>query len=502
MNNILGMILSIVFVVLIIVVSEMIKSKSKWTNEATRKFIHIGVCHWWIFAMFSISEIQYAIMPPLLFIILNYMSYKKNIIKSMERNENKADLGTVYFPISLLILIILTWKGGLLGEDLKYIGAIGILIMGYGDGLAAIVGKKIGDNTYKIHNSKKSIEGSSAMFIISFIVTFTILTLVGGYSILTLKISLIVATFATFIEAITPWGLDNITVPIITSILVYYLILHSSEDIFIDFIFRSSIGIMFSSFVGYFAYRVNSLSKSGVLGAIILGTGIFATSGIYGSALMILFFISSSALSHFKKSRKEEVEKQFDKTGKRDIYQVFANGGVGLIFSTLYFFKDNIIFLIAVAVSFAAANADTWSTELGVLNKSNPFSLRNFKRVSKGTSGAISLIGTLAGLSGAVFIAISFILMILIFSIENIEINILNILIVVSLGGFLGSIIDSILGATVQGIYYIDELGKETERKYYNESNTRLIRGFRIFNNDLVNFLSIMIASILAIKIL
>ena len=85
---------------------------------------------------------RYTLCPytPVIFVVLNYYSNRKDLIKSMER-EGDSNLGTVYFPISLIVLILLTWDGGLLGGgNLKYLGAVGSLIMGYGDGFAAIIG--------------------------------------------------------------------------------------------------------------------------------------------------------------------------------------------------------------------------------------------------------------------------------------------------------------------------------------------------------------------------
>ena len=238
------------------------------------------------------------------------------------------------------------------------------------------------------------------------------------------------------------------------------------------------------------------------MGAIILGTGIFATSGIYGAAIMIMFFLSSSFLSHYKKVKKETVAKQFDKTGKRDFFQVFANGGVGVILSIIYFITQNPHFLIALAISFAAANSDTWSTELGTLNKSKPFSLRTFKRVIKGTSGAVSFLGTIFGFLGSIFIGIVAIALMFMFDLSINNQSYLKIFIYITLGGFIGGLIDSILGATIQGIYYFDEEKIETEKKVYNNVPTRLIRGFSFINNDIVNFLSISIPSFMIMFLL
>lgn len=157
--------------------------------------------------------------------------------------------------------------------------------------------------------------------------------------------------------------------------------------------------------------------------------------------------------------------RQFDKTGRRDILQVFANGGVGLIHSILYYMTKNPSYLVFLGISFAAANADTWATELGILNKKDPLSLRTFKRVEKGTSGAVSLFGTLSAFIGSMLIGIFATIGFSFLNIGELGFEYIKAFQMVTLGGFIGSLIDSILGATVQGIYYSEEMDGETEKK-------------------------------------
>ena len=213
--NILGLVLSYVLVFVIIGLSTVLQKKGILGDEGARKFIHIGVSNWWVLAMFTFDNVWFAIIPPITFIILNYYSYKTNLIKSMERSGN-GNLGTVYFPISLLILVTLTF--GVTNNPL--IGAIGILTLGYGDGLAAAIGSKWGKRKL-IYG--KSVEGSLTMFLATFIVTFILLAF--NFSLpIALSVALVLAIAATLIELYTPKGLDNLTVPLFTS-LIYYLIL-------------------------------------------------------------------------------------------------------------------------------------------------------------------------------------------------------------------------------------------------------------------------------------
>ncbi len=212
MNNIIGLILSLLLTGGVIFISTILQKAGYVGDEGARKFVHIGVSNWWIIAMIFFDNIWFAIIPPILFIALNYLSYKFSLIKAME-GGSRSNLGTVYYPISLAILILVTFNSHLL-----YIGALGILVLGYGDGMAAVIGTKFGKNKI-IFN--KSVQGSATMFIFSLVVSFIIL------SIFTPKIqyigSLIIASFATTVELLTPYGLDNLSVPLGSSA-VYYLL--------------------------------------------------------------------------------------------------------------------------------------------------------------------------------------------------------------------------------------------------------------------------------------
>ncbi|VEU82265.1 diacylglycerol/polyprenol kinase family protein [Acholeplasma hippikon] len=217
MNNILGLVFSFVFVFLMIGLSTILQKKNVLNDEGARKFIHIGVANWWFFVIFMFDNMYYAIIPPIVFILLNYASYKMNLIKSMERND-KGNLGTVYFPISLLLLVIASFTF----MD-PIIAGLGIFILGYGDGFAAVFGKAYGKK--KLINGK-SIIGTVTMFVASLIVVFT-MSLIGVSIpfIYTLLFSIIIAVVATVVELFTPKGLDNLSIPLSTSLLLWLLLL-------------------------------------------------------------------------------------------------------------------------------------------------------------------------------------------------------------------------------------------------------------------------------------
>ena len=167
------------------------------------------------------------------------------------------------------------------------------------------------------------------------------------------------------------------------------------------------LGFLFAVIIAYGAYRAHSLSKSGAWGALLEGTIIFGLGGWQWAALLLGFFVSSSVLTRLFGKKKASLNEKFDKGGTRDIGQVLANGAIASTFAGLHFFFPAASWTwVMFAASLAAVNADTWATELGVLNPSQPRLITSWKPVERGTSGGISLYGMLAATGGAAFIAL------------------------------------------------------------------------------------------------
>src|SRR5215208_5355419 len=219
-------------------------------------------------------------------------------------------------------------------------------------------------------------------------------------------------------------------------------------------------GFMLASIVAYGAYRAHSLNTSGAIAAIVVGTIIFGIGGWQWAVLLLIFFMTSSGLSRAFKGRKADLSEKFSKGHQRDAGQVFGNGGVATVFAALHaFYPESILPWIGFAASLAAVNADTWATELGVLNPTAPRMITDLrKRVEKGTSGGISLFGTFASLLGSAVIALPAILL----SPAG-KFSTLTFLLITG-AGLAGSLFDSFLGATVQAMYYCPTDKKETEK--------------------------------------
>lgn len=235
------------------------------------------------------------------------------------------------------------------------------------------------------------------------------------------------------------------------------------------------------------SYRLKVLSLSGALGTILVGTIVFGLGGWPFSIPLLFFFITSTAMSKLKSDIKLKSLKIIEKAGPRDIRQVLANGGIAsLCVIAITITGDERWFFLYLA-SLGVAAADTWATEIGTLLAGRPVSIINFKEVPPGSSGGVSIPGTLASIIGSwatVFISLPF----------TAYIRDLHILWYTSAAGFTGAIIDSLLGATIQGVYRCSDCRAIVEVKYHCGIKADRIRGMRVINNDMVNFLSNLIA--------
>ncbi len=245
-------------------------------------------------------------------------------------------------------------------------------------------------------------------------------------------------------------------------------------------------GLVLSLLAAYPGYVKKSLTFRGGLAALLVGSGIFLTTGLGGFIPLILFFSSSSVLSKLGKKRKALLLKKHGEGSRRTARQVLANGGPALFSSLLYGFTGAPVYLITTAAVLSAANADTWASEGGVLFRSPTRLITTLKPVEPGESGGISVPGTLLSLGGAMFISLA---CCLILPYESSGISRGLIFLFTSFCGFAGSLIDSLLGATLQGIYHYK--GEYTEKRFAgNGRENRKIRGFHIVTNSMVNFLS------------
>ncbi len=251
------------------------------------------------------------------------------------------------------------------------------------------------------------------------------------------------------------------------------------------------LGLVLGIIAAGLAYKAGALNLSGAAAAAIEGMLIFGLGGVPGAILLLAFFISSSALSRLKRNRKARLEEKWEKGSRRDAGQVLANGGLAAIFMVIHAFLPQAAWpWIGFAGSLAAVNADTWATELGVFSQTSPVLVTTGKKVEPGTSGGVSLTGTIASLAGAALIGGLAVILLPGLS-DSPSGTAFAVSSWLMLAGAAGSLVDSILGATLQAIYYCPACQKETERTPVHSCGTATyqVRGLAWLNNDRVNFI-------------
>jgi uncharacterized protein (TIGR00297 family) len=258
-------------------------------------------------------------------------------------------------------------------------------------------------------------------------------------------------------------------------------------------------GLLFSGVIGLLAYWRGSLSRSGVVGAVLTGTPIFAFWGIVWGGVLVAFFLSSSALSHYRARAKSLLAEKFQKGSRRDLGQALANGAWAAVLAAAFGEWHVQWLFVAFLGAISTVTADTWATELGVLSSKPPRLITTGRQVPVGTSGGVSALGTLTALLGASFVGVAGA------ALEATVTNIpwlrfgaeqyfglpfkwITLIILAAVGGLVGSLFDSLLGATVQAMYFCELDQKETERRIHSCGRaTHLVRGYRWLDNDVVN---------------
>jgi uncharacterized protein (TIGR00297 family) len=262
-----------------------------------------------------------------------------------------------------------------------------------------------------------------------------------------------------------------------------------------NLIIQLTVGLSLGLLVGLLAYYLGVLSRTGAWAAVLTGGLIFGLGGFRWAVLLLAFFVSSSAWSRLFARRKAALEEKYAKGSRRDWGQVMANGGLGAllaVFSALL--PAEAWPWLAFSGAMAAVNADTWATELGVFNPFPPRLIITGKTVERGTSGGVTLLGYLAALGGSALIGALAVL--LGGGIRSATTKAFAI----TLAGLAGSTFDSLLGATVQAIYFCPQCQKETERYPLHGCGARTIplRGWRWLDNDWVNFACSLVGALTA----
>ena len=251
------------------------------------------------------------------------------------------------------------------------------------------------------------------------------------------------------------------------------------------------VGLVLNGVLCFVALRLRWLSKSGAVSAFPVGFSIYYFTHVNGWLLLILFFFTSTILGKISRPTAMRISDGIQKKdGCRDWAQVLANGGLAAAAALYYGAGGGIPALVMFGSALAGSTADTWSGEVGILSKRPPVSIRTFKPIPHGLSGGITWLGTCSGLLGSALIAIAWYGSFATYS----DVSWLFLASIITVAGFCGTLVDSLLGATLQGHYWDPVRKQVTEQDERDGVELPLFRGIRWIDNDVVNFFSNVVA--------
>lgn len=452
---------------LIFIIGPLVK---KLTNlETSRKIIHILLFMVWVFIDIFMKNTIHQVIIPIIFLILNSLSYKFSIYKSIERSDNNH-LGTIYFAVVITIIMLLS----LIYPDLYYCSGVATFALTFGDGFAALIGYNT--KSLKIRNNK-SLNGFIGCFIATL---FSSLIFSYIYNLEFNFIMCLILGLAVAIFELIDKGLDNFFVVFISFLLSFLFINYNSNLLIFSIGLAEIIFIIvfFSKSIDYFGSLLSML--------------IVFSYMYFGDKIGIIILLSEYFFIFFVAIIRKKVIKEKKEKHSRNLIQILINGGLGTLFIILYGIFKNKNLLIISLISVSGCFIDSVSSDVGMFSKKDPYDIFKRKSIPKGLSGGISFIGTIFSLICTIIISF------LIYSVLKLNISDLIIITIVIFGQ---TVIDSFLGSTIQVKYECTRCKKVSEKKSCCNKKTEKISGISWINNNAVNMISSLITTIIAMFI-
>jgi uncharacterized protein (TIGR00297 family) len=411
-----------------------------YNSLLTRKLLHvlaIGSCAvglLWLDQVTLLLWIALGVYPLLVWLVVK---------KQFQHEERRPAWGILWFPPAMFLVWFITGS--------NQITAAAMAVLAISDAAAALVGASLKRLEFSLTGDRKSLPGSAAFFFSA----FALLLLFREMNILHISFGVVclAALCGTLLEAMGTAGRDNLFVPVGVALA---LTVHDS------LMLTTSAWLLLP--LCFLLFRRGWLSVSGAVAAWLMAVGIIAFGGIYWLLPPLMFLVLGTLLGKLPGKTAQDV-----KQGRaRDHIQVWCNGGIALLALWLGGEHGQLLFLISMAISCA----DTCSSELGTRFGRKTVHPLTLKPMMSGTSGGMSLWGTLAAVPAALLIALCA---------ETPEAWL-----TITLAGFSGMCLDSIFGALFQAKFlHADGLIRE-----HSGPGAKQIQGVFLVNNDVVNVAS------------
>ena len=465
--------------------------------DASRRVVHVGVG-------LSVALAPWVLHGPGplyvlagLFVAANAVARYRAWFPGMHAARPQS-WGTVLFPLAVLPVLALTWS---VTDGRIPAFQAAFLVLAFADPVALWVGQRgreaatsDDDASEGAGSSEKTLRGSLAFGIAAAVACAGVLagTEVQAGLGLTAVAVLVAAGAATVAERLGRHGWDNLYIVLAVLIVLIPVVDGTSSLLHVAVAGGTALGF------GGGAYAVGVLDESGAQAGGLLALTLITFTGIAWIVPALAFFVLSSAVSKAGTRTKADQQHRVEKGSVRDAGQVLANGGVAWVLIFVAVAWPSPLVYAAYCGAFAAAAADTWATEIGSLSPGRPLSLRTLSSVPRGTSGAVSVTGTLGAVAGALSVGLS------ILPITEWAVGAgrgMPLVLVLALAGVAGAVADSIAGATIQAQYRDPATGEMVERDPAGAEDRKrgeVVRGLPRVNNDVVNVIGTLTGALVA----
>jgi len=224
-HDLVGLVYSYLYAGGLLVAGEVLHRVFGIAQHITRKIVHIGAGLWIWAILFLFDSWLISLIPFASFILFNWILYRFRLLGGVD--EEKSSPGTVYFAVSITLLFVLFWRGPQDSPKIA-LAMLPLMMMTFGDAAASLFGSAWGRHTYRVMNQHRSWEGSLAFFIFALLANLLTLHYLPAFGLVSIPLSLtrhlLLAGFATAVESVSPFGLDNLFVPLGSSAFLYLLL--------------------------------------------------------------------------------------------------------------------------------------------------------------------------------------------------------------------------------------------------------------------------------------
>ena len=428
-------------------------------HEYRRQAIHVLIGM--IVLIFPFLHIQYLVALSLmlfLFILLLPRSSKLWRILTYSGASTRRPMGALCLSGSMSILLLIAWILTFTPYEFPiFLIGEAIAITTFGDGIATILRVteqakhgSLDDISY----SGRRVKPESVRVSLTLLFVGTVFASLIGLWItywtepipfqLIFFISVIGAVTGALLECVSTKIHDNITVPIGSAMAMW---LFASFGYSVSYTYML-LAFAFALVLGYLAYRAGIADMSGLLSATLVGVLIIAFTDVWWFLLLLTFYLLGGGFTNYKYGYKQSLGIAQGKGGARGYKNVFSNSLVAIVASigyTIFPHAAN-IFLYIYLGSVATATGDTLASEIGTTYKGKPRMITTLKEVEPGVDGGVSSLGEIAAIFGSMVIA----LFALLVGVIEIDQYCLIGMLIIAISGFVGTNIDSLLGATMQ----------------------------------------------------